>query len=56
MGAEVMIEVALEVVVGEGVKVVQANFIDFLKRYCLGKIMGTRVVIEVVVEVVVLAW
>ena len=37
MGAEVVINVVVEVVVGEAVKVVRANFWNFLRRDCLGK-------------------
>lgn len=42
-------EVVIKVVVGEVVEVLQADFFAFLKRYCLGKMMGVRVVREVVV-------
>ena len=56
VGAEMVIEVVVEVVVGEAVEVMQANYFVFLRYGCLGKMMGARVVIEVVVEVVVLVW
>ena len=44
------------VVVRETVKVVRAKFFVFLRRDCLGKMMGVTVVIEVVVKVMLLLW
>lgn len=48
LGAEVVIEVVVEVVVGK------VDFFYFVRCDCLRKMMGPRVVIEVVFEVVVL--
>ena len=45
IGAEMVMEVVVEVVVGEAVKVVRADFFVFLRRDCLRKMMGVRVVI-----------
>ena len=53
MGAEVVKEL---VVVGETARVVRAKFFVFLRCDCLGKMMGVRVVIEVVVKVMLLFW
>ena len=48
MGAKVVMGV-VELVAGETVEVVQADFFVFLERDCLGKMMGVKLVIEVVV-------
>ena len=53
---EVVIEVVVQVVIGRTVELVRVDFFVFLGQDCLGKMMGTKVVIEVVVEVVVLVW
>ena len=55
-GVDAVMEVVVEVVVEEAVDVMREDFFVFLKRRCLGKMMGARVVIEVVVEVVMLVW
>ena len=55
VGADVVIKVVVEVVVGGAVDVVRVDFV-FLRCGCLGKMMGARVVREVVVEVIVLVW
>ena len=46
----------VEVVVVEGVDVVQAGFFVSSKHGCLGDMRDAKVVIEVVVDVVVLVW
>ena len=56
MGVDVVMKVVVEVVVEEAVEVVRADFFVFFRRGCLGTMMGVRVEIEVVVEVVVLVW
>ena len=45
IGAEVVTEVVVEVVVWEAVKVVRADFFVFLRRDYLRKMMGVRAVI-----------
>ena len=54
VGADAVMEVVVEVVVVETVDVVQAGFLAFFRRGCLGNMMGARMVIEIVVGVVVL--
>ena len=44
-----MVEVVINVVVGEVLEVLQTDFFAFLKYYCLGKMMGVRLVREGVV-------
>ena len=51
-----VMKVVVEVVVEEAVEVVRADFFVFFRRGCLGTMMGVKVEIEVVVEVVVLVW
>ena len=50
VGADVVMEVVVEVVMGDAVDMVRADFV-FLRRGCLAKTMGARVVIQVVVLV-----
>ena len=57
VGADVLIDEVVEVVVVEAADVVEAGFFFVFSRHsCLGDIMGVRVVIEVVVGAVVLVW
>ena len=55
VGAEVVMEVVVEVVVVEGVDVVRAGFLSF-SGLSVWDMMGARMVIEVVVGVVELVW
>ena len=58
VGVDVLLDVVvvLEIVVVETADVVQVWFFVFFRRGYLGDMMGVRVVIEVVVDVVVLVW
>ena len=56
MGADVMMEEMVEVVLGKVMDVVQAEFFVFLKCGCLGEMMSSIVVIEFMVEVMVFVW
>ena len=56
VGADVLMDVVVEVVVVEAVDVVQAGFSVFFPRGCLRDMVGVRVVIEDVVDAVVLVW
>ena len=52
VGTDVLMDVVDEVVVVEPMNVVQEGFFVFIRRGCLGEMMGVRVVIEVVVVLV----
>ena len=54
VAVDVLMDAVVEVVVVEGVDVVQAGFFVFFRHGCLGDVMGVRVVMEVGVGVVVL--
>ena len=54
VGADMLIDVFVEVVVVEAVDVVRAGLFVFFRHGCFGDMMGVRVVMEVVVGVVVL--
>ena len=56
VGVGVVMELGVEVVVGEAVEVVRADFFVFLGRDCFWKMMGASVVMEVVVEKLVVVW